>query len=189
MPHVRRSPTPGIRAAPGSPHVTLITGGSVYEAAVRDGIQRELGIPLIAEEMPFDDYSDRLDNDTPAMWSLGWSADYPHPNDFLGLLLETGSPSNPGGWSDAAFDAAIDAAASTADLRQQEAALRGAQRDRAGPGAGDPARAMARAGHSAVTGCWAHRSRASASCATPASTGPTSEPTQRPPDRAWASGC
>ena len=62
------------------------------------------------------------------MWSLGWSADYPQPNDFLGLLLETGSPSNVGGWSDPAFDAAIDAAASTADATEQEAHYADAQR-------------------------------------------------------------
>ena len=118
----------GYPGGAGFPQVTLITGGSIYEAAVREGIQRELGIPLVAEEMPFDDYYDRLDNDTPAMWSLGWSADYPHPNDFLGLLLETGSSSNPGGWSNASFDDAIDAAAATADAAQQESYYGDAQR-------------------------------------------------------------
>ena len=112
----------------GFPHVTLVTGGSEYEAAVLADIQRELGITLTAEEMPFQEYSDRLDTDTPQMWSLGWSADYPHPNDFLGLLLESGSPSNPGRWSNTAFDAALDAAASTGDAAQQEAHYGDAQR-------------------------------------------------------------
>jgi oligopeptide transport system substrate-binding protein len=42
-------------------------------------------------------------------------ADYPGPNDFLGVLLETGSTANQGGWSNAEFDAAIESATSAAD--------------------------------------------------------------------------
>ena len=118
----------GYPGGAGFPAVTLVTGGSEYEAAVIADLQRELGVTITAEDMPFEEYSDRLDTDTPQMWSLGWSADYPHPNDFLGLLLETGSPSNPGRWSDAAFDAALDAAASTGDPAEQEARYGEAQR-------------------------------------------------------------
>ncbi len=118
----------GYPGGAGFPAVTLVSGGSDYEAAVIADLQRELGITLTAEDMPFDEYSDRLDTDTPQMWSLGWSADYPHPNDFLGLLLESGSPSNPGRWSDPAFDAALDAAASTGDPAEQEAHYADAQR-------------------------------------------------------------
>jgi oligopeptide transport system substrate-binding protein len=62
------------------------------------------------------------------MWQLGWAADFPHPHDFLGLLLETGSTSNVGGWSDAAFDAALDAAATTDDPEEQTAHYAEAQR-------------------------------------------------------------
>jgi ABC-type oligopeptide transport system substrate-binding subunit len=42
-------------------------------------------------------------------------ADYPGPNDFLGVLLGTGSTANQGRWSDAAFDAAVAQASSAAD--------------------------------------------------------------------------
>ena len=52
---------------------------------------------------------------TPKFWNQVWSADYPHPHDYLGLLLETGSASNDGGWSNAAYDAEIAAAAAAAD--------------------------------------------------------------------------
>ena len=41
--------------------MTLVTGGSEYEGAVLADIQRELGITLTAEDMPFEEYSDRLD--------------------------------------------------------------------------------------------------------------------------------
>jgi ABC-type oligopeptide transport system substrate-binding subunit len=37
----------------------------------------------------------------------GWVADYPGANDFLGILLGTGSSNNYGRWSSPTFDAAI----------------------------------------------------------------------------------
>jgi oligopeptide transport system substrate-binding protein len=41
----------------------------------------------------------------------GWTADYPDPRDFLDVLLHTGSTQNLSGFSDPAFDARMDAAA------------------------------------------------------------------------------
>jgi ABC-type oligopeptide transport system substrate-binding subunit len=78
--------------------------------------------------MPFPEFTRRLDDDPPAMWQLGWAADFPHPYDFLGLLLETGSSNNSGGWSDPAFDAALDAAAASDDPAVQTAHYQEAQR-------------------------------------------------------------
>jgi oligopeptide transport system substrate-binding protein len=49
------------------------------------------------------------------MWSLGWVADYPGPNDFLSVLLGTGQSNNYGHWSSAEFDAAIADAGATTD--------------------------------------------------------------------------
>ena len=43
-----------------------------------------------------DGYFERLATDPPAMWSLGWVADYPGRNDFLGVLLATGATNNYG---------------------------------------------------------------------------------------------
>jgi len=54
------------------------------------------------------------------MWTQSWSADYPHVNDFLGLLLRTDSSANMGGWSDTEYDGLIDAAAATGDAVAQE---------------------------------------------------------------------
>ncbi|MBX3029251.1 MAG: hypothetical protein KF809_03760 [Chloroflexi bacterium] len=117
----------GYPGGAGFPAVTLVTPGTTLDAAVVRELRRELGVEVIAEVMPFEEFTTRLDDDTPQMWALGWSADYPHPHDFLGLLLETGSPSNIGGWSDPEFDAAIDAAAATGDPLVQEAAYATAQ--------------------------------------------------------------
>jgi oligopeptide transport system substrate-binding protein len=104
----------GYPGGAGFPDVTLVTGGTAYDEAVVAELERELGVTINAENMDFGDYFDRLDTDAPAMWSLSWIADYPGRNDFLGVLLGTGSTNNYGRWSSPEFDAAIaDAAAAT----------------------------------------------------------------------------
>lgn len=112
----------------GFPDVTIVTDGGGYEEAVVQQLKENLGITVKTEAMPFDEYGDRLANDPPQMWSLEWVADYPQAQDFLGLLLHTGSASNFGGWSDPAFDAALDAAASTDDPAEQARHYEDAQR-------------------------------------------------------------
>jgi ABC-type oligopeptide transport system substrate-binding subunit len=102
--------------------VTLLTGGSPYDEAVVGEIKRELGVTLRSEVMDFGTYFDRLDTDPPQMWQLSWVADYPGRNDFLGVLLGTGSTNNYGRWSSPEFDAAIAEAGSTTDDAAAEAA-------------------------------------------------------------------
>jgi ABC-type transport system substrate-binding protein len=98
----------------GFPATTFMTFGSPYDAAVVDEIKRELGVDL-SYEVSQGDYFGRLAADPPQMWSMGWVADYPNPNDFLGILLGTGSSNNYGRWSDADFDQAIADALTTTD--------------------------------------------------------------------------
>ena len=63
-----------------------------------------------------DGYFDRLATDPPAMWSLGWVADYPGRNDFLGVLLGTAArPTTTATGARPSFDAAIAEAVSAAD--------------------------------------------------------------------------
>jgi len=103
----------------GFPEVTLATYGVGEAAAIAEELRRELGIEVQVEQRPFGEHSVLLDIDAPEMWTLAWSADYPHAHDFLGLLLRSGSSANEGGWSDPAFDALIDEAAATADADEQ----------------------------------------------------------------------
>jgi ABC-type oligopeptide transport system substrate-binding subunit len=49
------------------------------------------------------------------MWNLSWVADYPGRNDFLGVLLGSGSSNNYGRWVSPEFDDAIAEARSTTD--------------------------------------------------------------------------
>lgn len=103
----------------GFPDVAIATYGVGQTAAIAAAIRRELGIEIAVEQRPFGEHSVLLDRDTPAMWTLSWSADYPHAHDFLGLLLRSDSTSNVGRWSSDAYDDLIDAAASTADVEEQ----------------------------------------------------------------------
>jgi oligopeptide transport system substrate-binding protein len=106
----------------GFPDVVLLTGGTPWDEAIIVELQRELGITLQSEVMDFGSYFERLDTDPPAMWSLSWVADYPGRNDFLGVLLATGSSNNYGRWSSDAFDAAIAEAGAATDPEGASAA-------------------------------------------------------------------
>ena len=105
----------GYPGGAGFPAVTFMTGGGTGDLGILADLKRELGITLTYETMGFDTYFERLHSDPPAMWSLGWVADYPGRNDFLGILLGTGSSNNYGHYSSADFDAAIYAAGAAAD--------------------------------------------------------------------------
>lgn len=104
----------GYPGGAGFPQTTLMTFGGGFDEAIVDEVERELGITLAWEVMG-DGYFDRLAAEPPQMWTLGWVADYPGRNDFLGVLLQTGASNNYGRWSSAAFDAAIADAGSATD--------------------------------------------------------------------------
>jgi ABC-type oligopeptide transport system substrate-binding subunit len=112
----------------GFPVVTIDTYGVGYETTVAAELKQNLGVTVNVEVHDFQDFPNYLaQNQGPVMWTLSWIADYPQPNDFLGLLLETGSSSNYGGWSDPQYDTLIAQAAATADVSQQQAIYAQAQ--------------------------------------------------------------
>jgi ABC-type transport system substrate-binding protein len=98
------------------PDVTLVTGGAGYDEAILTQLKENLGITVGFETLDFGTLFARLGTqDSPDMWALSWIADYPSPNDFLGILLGTDQPNNYGRWSNAAFDTAIATAVGTDD--------------------------------------------------------------------------
>jgi oligopeptide transport system substrate-binding protein len=111
----------------GFPPVTLATGGTAYGEAIRAAIQAGLDIPIGYETLVGDDYYARLTSDPPSLWSLGWVADYPGANDFLGVLLGSDSVNNVGRWRNPAFDAAIADAGAATDSASFTAAFERAQ--------------------------------------------------------------
>jgi ABC-type transport system substrate-binding protein len=103
----------------GFPTVSLATYGVGPSEAIAADLRAELGIEVDVERRSFEDHSLMLDLDTPDMWTLAWSADYPHAHDFLGLLLLGDSSANIGRWSDADYDELVAAAAATSDEAEQ----------------------------------------------------------------------
>ncbi len=98
----------------GFPGVTYLSGGTGIDEGIIRQLHDNLGIAVRYETMDFGPYFTRLAQDPPAIWSLGWTADYLGPNDFLGVLLGSRASNNYGHWNSAAFDEAItDAGAAT----------------------------------------------------------------------------
>jgi len=95
----------GYPGGAGFPTTTLLGGGAEDRAFAAE-IERELGV-TVSVEIQGDGLLDRLKDDPPQMFSMGWVADYPGPNDFLGILLGDGASNNYGRWSSAPFDKAI----------------------------------------------------------------------------------
>jgi oligopeptide transport system substrate-binding protein len=95
--------------------ISFIADGGGYDGAIIAMLEENLGVDIEYATMEFGTYQERLATDPPDLWSLSWVADYPGPNDFLGVLLGTGSTANQGGWSSRPFDEAIAAATAAAD--------------------------------------------------------------------------
>lgn len=117
----------GFPAGAGFPSIALVSGGYGSDEAVVAELHAVLGIDVRLERMESGPYFDRLAADPPAFWSLSWVADYPSPNDFLGILLGTGSSSNYSRWSSAEFDRAIGSAVAAPDAAGAAAAYDAAQ--------------------------------------------------------------
>jgi len=110
----------GFPGGQGLPPITLTTYGVGFEETVATELERNLGVTVTIEALDFQGYSDQVEAANKAqMWTLSWIADYPHPHDFLGLLLRTGSTSNTGHWSNSDYDALLEQAAATADPIEQ----------------------------------------------------------------------
>ncbi len=99
--------TAGYPDGAGFPKVMLVTAGAPLDEAIVRQVHDNLGIDLTYEALDWTTYNTRLLSDPPAMWNMGWVADYPGANDFLGILLGSGQINNFGRWSSSDFDAAI----------------------------------------------------------------------------------
>jgi oligopeptide transport system substrate-binding protein len=111
----------GYPGGAGLPRIQFAVGGAGIADGIAADLRRELGMDV--ELVILEDHLERITQDPPNMWISGWIADYPGPNDFLGVLLESDSSENHGHWSSPAFDAAIADALSTRDAAAAEAAF------------------------------------------------------------------
>jgi ABC-type oligopeptide transport system substrate-binding subunit len=114
----------------GFPNVTLVTAGGdgqQLESAIIRQLHDNLGVNISFRQVDGVSYNDQLLTDSPAMWQMGWVADYPGANDFLGILLGTGQTNNFGKWSNAEFDTAVSTALSASDPASAQSAFDAAQ--------------------------------------------------------------
>ncbi|MFI5227180.1 MAG: ABC transporter substrate-binding protein, partial [Candidatus Limnocylindrales bacterium] len=111
----------GYPGGAGFPDVAFGTGGGAFAEGIAADLKRELGITIRLEE--YSDHFQRLAQDPPGMWTLGWIADYPGANDFLGVLLGSDSADDYGRWSSPPFDRALDDALATRDPALAKAAF------------------------------------------------------------------
>jgi len=96
--------------------------GGLHDEGVAAMLEQNLGVKVDYSTMDLATQQSRPASEQPQLWSMNWIADYPGPNDFLGVLLGTGSTANQGGWSSAAFDAAINEATSASNASDATAA-------------------------------------------------------------------
>jgi oligopeptide transport system substrate-binding protein len=111
----------GFPGGAGFPTVTLLGGGGTDRAFAAE-VQRELAV-TIQVELQGPGFFDRLHEDPPQIFAMGWVADYPGPNDFLGILLGSRASNNYGRWSSAPFDAAVTSALGATDPAAARAAF------------------------------------------------------------------
>ena len=77
--------------------------------------QQNLGVNVQVRELDPEVYYSDLSQEVDQMYSTGWIADYPYPQDFLDILFSTGSTYNYGGYSNPQFDALIQQANGESD--------------------------------------------------------------------------
>ena len=105
------------------PPIVLTTYGyggsasSVLQALIYQW-QQNLGVTVTIRQLETDRYFYNTKEEIDNMFEMAWSADYPHPQDFLDILFSSGSEYNYGGYINPEFDAIISKANLTQDKEQ-----------------------------------------------------------------------
>lgn len=81
---------------------------------VQAQLKKNLGIDVQISNEEWKVYLNRLHNDTPALFRMGWLADYPDPDNFMALMTSY-SDNNYTGWKSKAYDELVEHGATTAD--------------------------------------------------------------------------
>jgi len=97
------------------PPITITTSGwgglisQELEAIVYEWRQN-LGVEVKVRQLEPERFFYELKKEKDEMFSIGWVADYPHPQNFLDILFHTGTDNNYGEYSNPEVDALIDKA-------------------------------------------------------------------------------
>ena len=97
----------------GLPPIALIFNTDPVNSLIAENIQsqwkRNINIEVKLDNQEWKVFLKRLKTDTPAVFRLGWGADYPDPDNFM-TLFTTESGNNNTGWSNKRYDELINLA-------------------------------------------------------------------------------
>ena len=103
----------------GFPAITWsYSGGSADEPVVpflRSAWREHLGLDLEPVSLPWGEFVQRLERTPANLTLLGWSADYPDPDDWLRAVFHSSEGANDPRWRHARFDALVEEAARVVD--------------------------------------------------------------------------
>ena len=98
--------------------ITLIFNTDPINSLIAENIQaqwkRNLNVEVKLDNQEWKVFLKRLKTDTPAIFRLGWGADYPDPDNFM-TLFTTESGNNNTGWSNKRYDELINMARGEGD--------------------------------------------------------------------------
>jgi oligopeptide transport system substrate-binding protein len=86
---------------------------------LRDSWRKHLGIDLDSETMEWPQYYHRFTHDPAHLTIMGWSADYPDPDNMLRVTFHSKEGMNTPRWSNPRFDALVENAKRVADQDQR----------------------------------------------------------------------
>ncbi len=80
--------------------------------------QKNLGVEIKIRQLVPDRFNYHLKEEKNELFALEWTAEYPHPQNFLETLFRTGAERNYSGYSDGDIDALLDKAAQEFDYNR-----------------------------------------------------------------------
>jgi oligopeptide transport system substrate-binding protein len=98
-------------------------------AAMAEMWQQNLGVTITVENLEPNFYYDQIySNNHGQLFSSGWCADYPDPENFADVLFHSGSNQNNGGYSNPELDSLLEAARVEQDVTKRIAMYQQAER-------------------------------------------------------------
>ena len=123
----------GYPGGKGFPRLTLTYSprsadlGRVCQVVV-EMLKKNLGVPVGLQELEWGTFLKEADHSNLPFYQLRWWADYLDPQDFLSIMLRSGSPNNRTGYHNPEFDRLVDAADVGRDQQERLALYRQAER-------------------------------------------------------------
>jgi len=120
--------------APGAmPEIALAVSGttaqmSPFVEAILDMIQKNLGLEITVEEVAWSDFLDDMNQRRYQIYSSGWIADYPDPQNFIDILFHSASPQNNTGYHNTQVDVLLEQARVESDHTKRMELYRQAER-------------------------------------------------------------